>query len=109
MIRGTTPTHIFTFDDIDPSELNILNIYYAQQGNVLLEKHKNDCTFYQNNDGSYTASVTLSQEETKLFKARRDSDEFEIQVRVLTGGGKALATPKYRIPIHDVLNDEVLQ
>lgn len=108
MIRGTTPTHVFTFDDINPSELSILNIYYAQQGNVILEKHKNDCSFYTNTDGSYSASVTLSQEETKLFKAKRESDTVEIQVRILTGDGKALATPKYRLPIHDVLDDEVL-
>lgn len=107
MIRGTTPTHIFTFEDFDPSELNVLNIYYAQQGEIILEKHKSDCSFSENQENhTYTASVTLTQEETKLFKVKND---VEVQVRVLTSEGKSLATPKYRLPIHDVLNDEILE
>ena len=108
MIRGTTPTHIFTFEDLDPSELKTFNIYYAQQGQVIFIKSKDDCTFTSSDEGTktvYTVSVTLSQEETNLFKAKY---EVEIQVRILTNTGDALATPKYRMPVHDVLDDEIL-
>ena len=45
MIRATTPTHIFTFNNLDPSTFKALNIYYAQQDVELLVKEKNDCTF----------------------------------------------------------------
>lgn len=40
MIRSTTPTHIFSFENIDPSTFKILNIYYAQQGVEILKKIK---------------------------------------------------------------------
>lgn len=108
MIRGTTPTHIFTFEDINPAELKQLNIYYAQQGAVLLTKTKNDCIINSIEDDEktiYNVSVTLTQQETKLFSSRYD---VEVQVRILTPDNVALATPKYRLSIHDVLNDEVL-
>ena len=39
MIRGTTPTHTFTFNNLDPSTFKVLNIYYAQQGVELLSKN----------------------------------------------------------------------
>jgi len=108
MIRGTTPTHIFTFEEINPADLKQLNIYYAQQGIVLLTKTKSDCvitTVESENKTTYNVAVTLTQEETNLFRAKYD---VEIQVRILTPDNVALATPKYRLSIHDVLNDEVL-
>ena len=109
MIRGTTPTHTFIFEDLDPSTFKVLNIYYAQQGVEVLNKNKNDCTFdtKETDRGDiYTASVTLTQEETKIFSARYD---VEIQVRILTSDDKALATCKYKLPVQDVINDEVLE
>ena len=30
MIRGTTPTHTFTFDKLDPRTFKVMNVYYAQ-------------------------------------------------------------------------------
>ena len=30
MIRGTTPTHTFTFNNLDPSTFKVLNIYYSR-------------------------------------------------------------------------------
>lgn len=51
------------------------------------------------------ASVTLTQAETKGFDPLYD---VEIQVRVLTTEGDALASPILRRKVFDVLNDEVL-
>lgn len=109
MIRGTTPTHTFTFEKLDPSTFKVLNVYYAQQGVELLSKDKDDFTFGTKETDTemlYTASVTLTQEETKLFKAK---NKVEVQLRVLTADDRALATPKYELSIWDVINDEVLE
>ena len=109
MIRGTTPTHTFTFNTLDPSTFKVLNIYYAQQGVELLSKSKEDCTFSskETEDGIvYLASVTLTQEETKLFKSKY---KVKVQLRVLTADERSLATPEYEVSVWDVINDEVLE
>lgn len=109
MIRGTTPTHTFTFNNLNPSTFKVLNIYYAQQGVELLSKNKEDCIFStkETEDGIvYLASVTLTQEETKIFKAKYT---VKVQLRVLTEDNRALATPEYEVPVWDVINDEVLE
>ena len=109
MIRGTTPTHTFTFNNLNPETFKVLNIYYAQQGVEVFQKNKEDCTFssYETDEGIvYTAQVTLSQEETKLFKAKH---EVEVQLRVLTADDRSLATNKYKLSVWDVINDEVLE
>lgn len=109
MIRGTTPTHTFTFNNLDPSTFKVLNIYYAQQGVEVFQKGKEDCTFSSKEtaDGLlYLAQVTLTQEETKMFKAKYD---VEVQLRVLTADDRALATNKYKLSVWDVINDEVLE
>lgn len=109
MIRGTTPTHTFTFNNLDPNTFKVLNIYYAQQGVELLSKSKEDCVFStkETEDGIvYLASVTLTQEETKMFKAKYG---VKVQLRVLTEDNRALATPEYEVSVWDVINDEVLE
>lgn len=109
MIRGTTPTHTFTFNTLDPSTFKVLNIYYAQQGVEVLQKNKSDCSFSTKeteNGTIYLASVTLTQEETINFKSKYD---VEVQLRVLTADDRALATPKYKLSVWDVINDEVLE
>jgi len=30
MIRGTTPTHTFCFENMEPASFKVINIYYAQ-------------------------------------------------------------------------------
>ena len=109
MIRGTTPTHTFTFNTLNPNDCKVLNIYYAQQGVELLKKSKEDCTFstQETEDGTiYLASVTLTQEETKMFKPKYG---VKVQLRVLTADDRALATPEYEVSVWDVINDEVLE
>lgn len=109
MIRGTTPTHTFTFDKLDPSTFKVLNVYYAQKGVEILQKGKDDCTFSTQNTDSgiiYLARVTLTQEETKMFSAKYD---VEVQIRVLTSDDRSLATSCYKLSVWDVINDEVLE
>ena len=105
MIRATTPIHQFIFDT-DPELFDRILITYAQNGRIVLEKEKEDLTFEeQTEEGKYPAYVRLTQEETKLFSERT----VNIQVRVLTQGGEALASDKKAIKVEDVLNDEVLE
>ena len=109
MIRGTTPTHTFCFENMEPASFKVINIYYAQQGKELFVKTKDDCTFTtkETEDGIvYLAQVMLSQEETLMFKPKYD---VSIQVRVLTIDDRSLATQEYKVPVFDVINDEVLE
>ena len=99
MIQGTTPTHQFTIP-MDASSVDKVRVTYAQKDEVLLVKENEDCRI----DGN-VIELKLSQEETLLF------DEFssvQIQVRVLTTGGDALASDLIRVPCGAVLDKEVL-
>lgn len=109
MYRATTPIHEFIFKEINPETFKILNIYYSQQGVELLKKEKANCNFssVETEDGEiYMVSITLTQEETKLFKSRYP---VKIQLRGLTENGYALATDEYEVNVKDVINDEVLE
>lgn len=100
MIQGTTPTHQFNIP-LDASIIQRIRITYAQSGNVLLVKEDADCRVEGN-----AVEVKLTQEETLLF------DEFssvQIQVRVLTQGGDALASDLIRVPCGVVLDKAVLE
>lgn len=98
MIRGTTPTLVFR-TSIDCSKLTLLNIAFAQNGKIVLEKNLSQC----NIDGN-TASVTLTEEDTLLFDYKK---KVEIQVRAGCGSTRLAS----RIIVEDVgriLKDGVL-
>lgn len=99
MIQGTTPTHQFTIP-MDASSVQLARVTYAQKDKVLLTKEGDDCRVEGN-----VIEVKLTQEETLLF------DEFssvQIQVRVLTTAGDALASDLIRVPCGAILDKEVL-
>ena len=100
MIQGTTPTHRFNIP-LDAATIQRVRVTYAQQDKVLLVKEDSDCRVEGN-----VIELKLTQEETLLF------DEFssvQIQVRVLTAGGDALASELIRVPCGAVLDKEVLE
>ena len=99
MIQGTTPAHTFTVP-IDTEIISNVRVTYAQSGEVVLTKEKDDCSI-----GNKTVTVKLTQEET--FKFAHDIP-VDIQVRILTTGGDALASRVERVPIREVLDGEVL-
>lgn len=107
MRRATTPTHYFNFP-IDPNIISKILLTYSQNDEIVLNKTEADFTF-----NGTTGMVTLTQEETNLF-----SDEcvmpnkqviVEVQLRVLTDSGKALASDVWKVPLKKILNDEVLR
>lgn len=98
MIRGTTPTHTYHMP-FDTALIDKIKITYAQNGVVVLTKEKADCKI----DGN-AVTVRLTQEDTLKFDASR----VQIQVRVLTTGGDALASDIVTKPCKDVLEGGVL-
>lgn len=100
MLRATTPTHRFTFPFDFSKNVAKLLITYSQWGEVILNKTEKDVKI----DGN-TVYYKLSQEETSKFLS---GGAVEIQARVLTINGTALASKVYSKPVNRVLNDEVL-
>lgn len=99
MIRGTTPTHTFNIP-FDTSLVSGVKITYAQNEEVVLEKHTADCVL-----DAQTIKVTLTQEDTFLFDCKQ---AVEVQIRVLTVGGNALTSVTEKIGVSKCLDNEVL-
>ena len=99
MIRGTTPVHIFTLP-FDTSEIKTIRVVYSQRGSVRLKKENPDVTLSEKK-----ATVKLSQEDTLSFSADLPVD---IQIRILTSAGDALASNVISVPCRRILDNEVL-
>ena len=78
MRRGTTPTLVFTVPDIlNPMDFDVLSIAFAQNGEFIFDKRKNDCLI----DGQ-SIILTLTQADT--LKLQGDKS-VEIQLRAGIG------------------------
>ena len=99
MIRGTTPTHKFNIS-FDTSLIKDIRISYAQDGAIITEKSLDDCAL----EGD-VITTSLTQEETLKFHEKRP---VELQIRLLTTLGTAMATRIYTLNAGKVLNEEVL-
>ena len=100
MIRGTTPTHTFTIP-FEVSEIKTVKITYAQDDVVVCEKTMSDCELT-----GTTISTVLTQEDTFKFDHTKD---VQIQLRILTISGQALASIVEKVGVSRCLDDEVLQ
>lgn len=100
MIRGTTPTHVYTLP-FETALLRELKIIYAQADKILFEKLAKHCEMTEK-----TASVTLTQEETFSFDCKLP---VQIQVRALTVDGVSLASSIMLISVEKCLDNEVLK
>ena len=99
MIRGTTPTHTFTIP-FDVSGIKTVKIIYAQDDVVIVEKLTESCVL----DGM-SIKTTLTQEETLKFDHKK---AVQIQIRILTSGGTALASIVEQVGVSKLLDSEVL-
>ena len=95
MIRGTTPTHIFTLP-FTADQITKLSIAYAQGEDVVLEKVLGDCVL----DGN-TVSVQLTETDTLKFS---DLKQVEIQLRVGIGEAR-LASNVIYVTVDRLLRD----
>lgn len=100
MYRGTTPTLRFTLP-FDTSTLDAVWVTIAQGGKVIINKTKVDCDLKGND-----ISVTLTQAETLALTA---GNKTEIQLRVLTTDGLALASEIFRENTDYILKDGVIE
>lgn len=110
MYRATTPTHNFCFGEVDPESFKTILISYVQNDKIILEKTKDDLMFTSEEyEGEihYHASLKLSQEETKMFSEK--SNYVYIQIRASDYDQNVIASNIVKIPLLDVLNDEVLE
>lgn len=99
MKRGTTPTHVFTL----PFEVNLIEkvmVIYAQNNVEVIKKEKEDCEM-----NGRQVSVTLSQEETLRLS---QTANVEVQIRILTNKGNALASQVFVHRVGACLNNEVV-
>ena len=100
MIRGTTPTHIFTIP-FDAELVKAGKIIYAQDGENIIEKTLAECSFEGN-----TIKVRLTQEESFRFDCHKGY--VYIQIRLLTVAGDVIASELMRVSVERCLDSEVL-
>ena len=98
MRQGTTPTIQITINDIDLNEMQNIYVVFEQNG-YILKKESSDLDIEGN-----VISVLLSQEETLNFK----EGTCNIQLRMITKGGVAVASPVKTTKVYRVLNKEVI-
>lgn len=98
MYRASTPTHYFRLP-YEPEEIEEIWLNYEQNGRKILKKTMADLTYADD-----IWSIRLTQEETNLF-----SDALAMaQIRVLLNNGDSFPSEKFRLAVHDVLDDEVM-
>ena len=101
MIRGTTPVLEFTLP-FDTELLEEAYVTISQRGAVVIEKSIDECTLKHT-----MLTVRLSQEETLELIAQRNL-RVEIQLRVLTRDGEALASNIETVDVGRILKDGVI-
>lgn len=99
MIRGTTPTLEFSLP-FDTSEIAEAFVTLSQNDIVILDKALNDCKC-----NARKLSVRLTQEETLKLSCDCKTD---IQIRVRTKAGDALASNITKVNTDRILKDGVI-
>lgn len=100
MYRGTTPTITFTLP-FETSRITALNLCFAQQGEVILEKERAVCKTEGN-----TLQVSLTEAETLLFDDRKGM--VEMQLRVGCGDAR-MASNIMQVSVEQILKDGCLE
>jgi hypothetical protein len=99
MIRGTTPTFIFSLP-FDVS--NIKSAYITIKSRwTEVEKAVTDCSL-----NGTTITVKLTQEETLALP---ESQIAGVQLRVLTNDNEALASDVFPIKVEEILKEGVIE
>lgn len=96
MIRGTTPTLEFSLP-FGTDLIKEVYISFAQGVNIVLEKTLEDCVC-----SGEMLTVRLTQKDTLMFAHGMLVD---IQLRVLTVNGEALASDIIRTSVERILKD----
>lgn len=105
MIRGTTPTHIFTLSGITLDLIDDLIITYEQGRKDVFERKASEGGIEVYEDEENSVMVTLTQEETLRFNTYGMVD---VQLKALMQDGKVLASDIITIKVDRILNEEIL-
>lgn len=100
IVRGTTPTHTYTFDK-DIRTAKAVLITYKQDGKEVLSLGKDD--FDIGEDGT-SAEYTFTQEQTNLFA----EGVVYLQGRAMMYNDTVVASDWLTLTVADVLDDTVL-
>ena len=101
LIRGTTPTLEFKLP-FDTSLIAEMYITITQNGVTVLEKNLSDC-----NCSGTLVLLTLTQEDTLRLKQQPQSNN-EMQIRVRTTAGEALASDIMSVYVGKILKEGVI-
>ncbi len=99
MRRGTTPTHSFVLP-FNVESVQAVQVIYRQNDQNILILEKDDCTLSGN-----SVSVRLTQEDTFDFD---DGANVEIQIRVVTADGEAMASDAIQVSCDRCLTEDIL-
>ena len=104
LYRLTTPTHTFTLP-IDTNECSVIQVIYKQGDNVLIKEYNRGVMSDGMELSGAKVIISLSQEDTQhmLYGV------VDIQVRVLTTGGKAYASQHFSINVDRVNSEDILK
>lgn len=101
MFRGTTPTVRLVTAAAAAAELGNYYITFSQNGKELFTVDNSDCSMTVDGDTAYI-EFTLTQEQTLRME---DGMDVDIQMRAMTTGGMALASPIQSRPVDGILHD----
>ena len=105
MIRGTTPTHVFTKLPVLSTDIAELWVTYLQNGREVLTKDKTSAVFIDDpEEETSILEVTLSQEETLKFNYGPAS----VQLRLLLIDDTALASDEVPLVVKRILKNGVI-
>ena len=100
MYRGTTPTISFTLP-VDSSRITALNLCFAQQGEVVLEKNLDACRLEKD-----TLQVSLTEKETLLFDDKKGIAEMQLRIGC---GDTRMVSNIMRLSVERILKDGCLE
>ena len=102
MIRGTTPTHLFSDIPVLSTDIKQIWVSYLQNGTLVLTKDIDQVTITDDTETeTSTVAVTLSQEETLLFS----SGNAIVQLRILLLDDSALASEEMVLDVRRVIKN----
>lgn len=108
MYSATTPKHTIAFP-VPSEEIKAVVITYAQDGEIILEKSKDDLTFETVEQGGvefYTGWLRLTQEETLKFDAQKG--KYCMQVKALSYFDEVIAGDKRFYSVVPSLHEKVM-
>ncbi len=102
MIRGTTPTHVFSKLPVLSADIKEIWITYLQGGKPVLTRDKTTVIFDDNTEEeTCTATVKLTQEETLQFT----SGPASVQIRLLLTDDTAFASDEVALTVKRIIHD----